>query len=761
MGRVRVKYPSLDGKIEGWWARMAAPGAGNDRGQLMMPLVGDEVLVAFEHGDVQRPYVIGSLWNGKDTPGDLVHTDGSYAPPHRSSRSRSRPRRRSRSPARTRSSSRAPATSTITTNGSIKQNATGEVTIEGQTDHDQGLVDLDRGHDGQGQRHGAARMSDNLVGAGIAFPLRVDSRGGLALSRSHDDVDEAIRLIVGTAQGERPMRPEFGCGIHDYVFESIDSYTLGRIDYEIRVALDRWEPRIDVVDIDFDTSDAEQRQARDRDHLRAARHERRAQPRLSVLPHPGGVRVSIPQIELDDRRFQEPRQRGPHARRPGLPGVDRAQRLRPRHHADRAVRLDDRDARLPPQPRAGQAPPRAARAARRSRSPSPSPRPPRCASGSRRRPSSPSRSRPGRPRSARSARPATSRSCSRRATTSRSRPRARWPTSSSAPGRPRTSASQPAWPGRRAATSSPSTSRRKIGNALYLGFDASLARLLLRIDVDCSQARGAGRRPRGSAAALGGLGRGRRDRLERGDRARRPHRRLQLRLGRDRAAAALAPLAEHDRRPARLLGALPPRRRHALGRGERAASRTRPRSTRSPPARSAPSSPPRTPRATRPRCSARATARPASSFQLLYAPVLEPTPAEHLEVLDPERGEDWQAWEQRESFAESGPDDRHYVLDAADGTIELGPAVRSPDGSWRQYGRVPPARALLRMTGYRDGGGRRGNVTGGHAERAQVGDPRRRRRSRTRSARPAASTSRRSRARACARPWSCAPATAP
>jgi uncharacterized protein len=100
-------------------------------------------------------------------------------------------------------------------------------------------------------------MSDNLVGAGIAFPLRVDSRGGLALSRSNDDVDEAIRLIVGTAQGERPMRPEFGCGIHDYVFESIDSYTLGRIDYEIRVALDRWEPRIDVVDVEFDTTQAE------------------------------------------------------------------------------------------------------------------------------------------------------------------------------------------------------------------------------------------------------------------------------------------------------------------------------------------------------------------------------------------------------------------------------------------------------------------------------------------------------------------------
>jgi phage baseplate assembly protein W len=100
-------------------------------------------------------------------------------------------------------------------------------------------------------------MSDNLVGAGVAFPLRVDARGGLALSRSHDDVDEAIRLIVGTAKGERPMRPEFGCGIHDYVFEAIDSYTLGRIDYEIRLSLDRWEPRIDINDIEFDTSEAE------------------------------------------------------------------------------------------------------------------------------------------------------------------------------------------------------------------------------------------------------------------------------------------------------------------------------------------------------------------------------------------------------------------------------------------------------------------------------------------------------------------------
>ncbi|HEY3766031.1 MAG TPA: VgrG-related protein [Gaiellales bacterium] len=80
MGRVRVRYPALGDDIEGWWARIASPAAGSERGLLMMPVAGDEVLVAFEHGDVRRPYVLGALWNGSDQPGDdLVQTDGSFA----------------------------------------------------------------------------------------------------------------------------------------------------------------------------------------------------------------------------------------------------------------------------------------------------------------------------------------------------------------------------------------------------------------------------------------------------------------------------------------------------------------------------------------------------------------------------------------------------------------------------------------------------------------------------------------------------------
>jgi uncharacterized protein len=95
-------------------------------------------------------------------------------------------------------------------------------------------------------------MSADVLGSGIAFPLRIDHRGGLALSRHEQDISEAIWLILSTAPGERPMRPSFGCGIHNHVFESLSAEALGRFEYEIRVALSRWEPRIDVISVAFD-----------------------------------------------------------------------------------------------------------------------------------------------------------------------------------------------------------------------------------------------------------------------------------------------------------------------------------------------------------------------------------------------------------------------------------------------------------------------------------------------------------------------------
>ena len=91
-----------------------------------------------------------------------------------------------------------------------------------------------------------------ILGSGIAFPLQVDRRGGIALAHDETDVDQAIQLILGTAPGERPMRPEFGCGVHDFVFDTIDAGTVARMETEIRSALDRWEPRIEVSELDFD-----------------------------------------------------------------------------------------------------------------------------------------------------------------------------------------------------------------------------------------------------------------------------------------------------------------------------------------------------------------------------------------------------------------------------------------------------------------------------------------------------------------------------
>lgn len=72
-GRVQVRLPGLP--IEPPWARVAVPDAGSARGMFFMPQVDDEVLVAFEHGDVTRPYVIGSLWNGTDSPPASAPTD--------------------------------------------------------------------------------------------------------------------------------------------------------------------------------------------------------------------------------------------------------------------------------------------------------------------------------------------------------------------------------------------------------------------------------------------------------------------------------------------------------------------------------------------------------------------------------------------------------------------------------------------------------------------------------------------------------------
>jgi phage baseplate assembly protein W len=90
---------------------------------------------------------------------------------------------------------------------------------------------------------------DNL-GTGWTFPLQVDGRGGISLSQYEKDIEESIRIILGTAKGERRMRPLFGCDIHKIVFAPNNATSWGLATHYVEEALGWWEPRIEVLEID-------------------------------------------------------------------------------------------------------------------------------------------------------------------------------------------------------------------------------------------------------------------------------------------------------------------------------------------------------------------------------------------------------------------------------------------------------------------------------------------------------------------------------
>jgi phage baseplate assembly protein W len=100
-----------------------------------------------------------------------------------------------------------------------------------------------------------ARTSVDVVGTGVAFPLQLGPTRGLAMVSGRAEIEQAIVLILSTVPGERPMRPDFGCGIHDYVFAPADTTTAGHLAHEVRRSLLRWEPRIDVDDVTVTVAD--------------------------------------------------------------------------------------------------------------------------------------------------------------------------------------------------------------------------------------------------------------------------------------------------------------------------------------------------------------------------------------------------------------------------------------------------------------------------------------------------------------------------
>lgn len=98
---------------------------------------------------------------------------------------------------------------------------------------------------------------NDIVGSGWHFPVGINGRGGIDISYAEGDIGESIRIILGTAKGERHMRPNFGCGIHDLVFAPNSAATWSLIAHHVQDALGWWEPRIEVTDVDVrpDTTD--------------------------------------------------------------------------------------------------------------------------------------------------------------------------------------------------------------------------------------------------------------------------------------------------------------------------------------------------------------------------------------------------------------------------------------------------------------------------------------------------------------------------
>lgn len=102
-------------------------------------------------------------------------------------------------------------------------------------------------------------MTNDFFGAGWKFPPETDKDNRFSLTSSEDaeSIRQAIWMILGTARGERVMRPDFGCGIHELVFAVNSAGTAGRVASEVRQALLQWEARIDVLNVSVSPDAAE------------------------------------------------------------------------------------------------------------------------------------------------------------------------------------------------------------------------------------------------------------------------------------------------------------------------------------------------------------------------------------------------------------------------------------------------------------------------------------------------------------------------
>jgi uncharacterized protein len=99
-------------------------------------------------------------------------------------------------------------------------------------------------------------MPNSFLGRGWKFPVQIDpATGRVAMSDLEQDIKESIYILLATAPGERLMRPEFGCGIHDLVFSSMSTVTMGLFESRVREAINRWEARVDILKLEVFTKE--------------------------------------------------------------------------------------------------------------------------------------------------------------------------------------------------------------------------------------------------------------------------------------------------------------------------------------------------------------------------------------------------------------------------------------------------------------------------------------------------------------------------
>ncbi len=92
-------------------------------------------------------------------------------------------------------------------------------------------------------------MEREFLGTGWKYPVTVEADGSISSSSYDENIRESILIILGTAKGERLMRPEFGCSIYEYAYGTMDTLTRRMIENSVYEALVKWEPRIEVNEV--------------------------------------------------------------------------------------------------------------------------------------------------------------------------------------------------------------------------------------------------------------------------------------------------------------------------------------------------------------------------------------------------------------------------------------------------------------------------------------------------------------------------------